>query len=253
MTDIVVMTGSTGGIGQIVYAYLKAKGFEVLKLSRRPKPDNETYFIDLSSVRDMERACNFVRTMQPVGLINCAGIQGDFTDTGKNISTVMQVNCISPVMLMNAIIPTMKQPGFIINFAGGGAASTRPFMTPYAMSKAALVRATECIAGEVESKGYKIKVNCIAPGAYPTRMTDEVIDAGPGVVGFDEFNSAKKTKEHDAVTTMKLANNILNLVEYMMQPSCPFNGKLISVKEDYRDYEYINPNELVLRRTNYHE
>ena len=101
-------------------------------------------------------------------LVNNAAIQGPvglFTDNDvMEWEDTIRVNFLAPVMLMRAALPYMKknQWGRIINISGGGAANARVEYTAYASSKAALVRFSECLAGEVARDW--ITVNCIAPG-----------------------------------------------------------------------------------------
>ena len=86
-------------------------------------------------------------------------------------------------ILLKKILPYFKKQkkGKIIQFAGGGAASSFPFFTAYSTSKVALVRFIENIA--IEEKKNNISLNCVAPGAVNTRMLDEVLKAGPNKVG----------------------------------------------------------------------
>jgi 3-oxoacyl-[acyl-carrier protein] reductase len=71
--------------------------------------------------------------------------------------------------------------GKIINISGGGATAPLPGISAYAASKAAVVRLTETLALEVRDWG--IDVNAVAPGALATRLTDQLIAAGPERVG----------------------------------------------------------------------
>ena len=71
--------------------------------------------------------------------------------------------------------------GKIINLSGGGATNPLPGISAYAASKAAVVRFTETLALEV--KEFGIDVNALAPGALATRLTDQLIAAGPDRVG----------------------------------------------------------------------
>jgi NAD(P)-dependent dehydrogenase (short-subunit alcohol dehydrogenase family) len=74
-----------------------------------------------------------------------------------------------------------KRSGKIINLSGGGATNPLPGISAYAASKAAVVRFTETLALEV--KEYGIDVNAVAPGALATRLTDQLLAAGPQRVG----------------------------------------------------------------------
>ena len=69
----------------------------------------------------------------------------------------------------------------IINLSGGGATAPQPGLSAYGASKAGVVRLTETLAQEVERDG--IDVNAVAPGPLATRLTKELLDAGPERVG----------------------------------------------------------------------
>jgi NAD(P)-dependent dehydrogenase (short-subunit alcohol dehydrogenase family) len=74
-----------------------------------------------------------------------------------------------------------RRYGKIINLSGGGATKPLPGLSAYAASKAAVVRLTETLALEV--KDWGIDVNAVAPGALATRLTEQLVDAGPERVG----------------------------------------------------------------------
>jgi len=65
--------------------------------------------------------------------------------------------------------------------SGGGATSPLPGISAYAASKAAIVRFTETLA--LETREWNIDVNAVAPGALMTRLTDQLLAAGPERVG----------------------------------------------------------------------
>src|SRR5690242_14919618 len=106
----------------------------------------------------------------------------------------IQVNLLAPVALCRRAVQWMKEgAGSIINGSGGGATSPRPFFTAYGTAKAGLVRFTETLA--VETAGYGIRVNAIAPGAMNTEMHDAVLRAGPDRVGEAEYRKAVEQAE----------------------------------------------------------
>src|SRR6185503_16098037 len=80
--------------------------------------------------------------------------------------------------------------GKIINLSGGGATNPLPGISAYAASKAAIVRFTETLALEVKADG--IDVNAVAPGALMTRLTDQLLAAGPNKVGAGLFERMTK-------------------------------------------------------------
>jgi NAD(P)-dependent dehydrogenase (short-subunit alcohol dehydrogenase family) len=93
------------------------------------------------------------------------------------------INLIGGVYCARKAVAAFKphRYGKILMLSGGGATSPLPGISAYAASKAAIVRFAETLALEVRE--WNIDVNAIAPGAMVTRLTDEMIDAGPARVG----------------------------------------------------------------------
>lgn len=120
-------------------------------------------------------------------LVNNAGIYGpmgsiDAIDWQAWVHTI-RINLIGTVYCARKAISLFKpnRYGKIINLSGGGATNPLPGISAYAAAKAAIVRFTETLALEVREWG--IDVNAVAPGALATRLTDELIVAGPERVG----------------------------------------------------------------------
>ena len=120
-------------------------------------------------------------------LVNNAGVYGpmglvedvNWDDWVKAI----EVNLFGSILMCRAVLPHFKAAryGKIVQLSGGGATNPLPRLTAYAASKAAIVRFAESLAMETRTDG--IDVNAIAPGALKTRMMDELLAAGPTVVG----------------------------------------------------------------------
>jgi NAD(P)-dependent dehydrogenase (short-subunit alcohol dehydrogenase family) len=137
----------------------------------------------------------------------------------------IDINLKGTVLTCRAVLPIMVQnkKGKILILSGGGATKPMPFLSAYAVSKAAIVRFAETLAEEI--KEYNIDVNTIAPGALNTRLLDEVLKAGPEKVGADFYVQSLKQKESGGVPLGKGAE----LCVYLASPeSDGLTGKLIS-------------------------
>jgi UDPglucose 6-dehydrogenase len=145
----------------------------------------------------------------------------------------MEINLYGVLLPCRALIPHLKAQGRgkIINLSGGGATSPMPNISAYAASKAAVVRLTETLAGELAA--HHIDVNAVAPGALNTRLLEEVLQAGPESVGEAFYKKAIKQKETGG-TSPDLA---AKLCAYLASPeSDGITGKLISAQWDpWRD------------------
>ena len=205
MFKTILITGSNQGIGYQLSKYFIKKDFNIILCARNKKKLIQvekkllklkkkkqkiiSYKLDISSEKQINLFLNkiFKKFKRIDVLINCAGIygpKGQFEKLSWNKwKEVIKINLLGSIYLIKKIIPYFKKQkkGNIIQFAGGGAASSFPFFTAYSTSKVAIVRFIENIA--IEQKKNNISLNCIAPGPVNTRMLDEVLKAGPDKVG----------------------------------------------------------------------
>ena len=171
-------------------------------------------------------------------LVNNAGIQGtkgrlEETDI-ENWKKTIEINLIGSVMMCKEVIPIFKENNYgkIIQMSGGGATQPSPFLSSYAASKAGIVRFIETIAVELEDTN--IDANCIAPGAVNTGMIDEIISAGPEIVGENLYSKSLEQKDSGGASPEHCANLAVFLASSL---SDGINGKLISALWDrYEDW-----------------
>ena len=114
----------------------------------------------------------------------------------------IEINLYGTIMPMRALMTHFKenQYGKIVNLSGGGATSPLPAISAYAASKAAVVRMTETLAGETKDDG--ITINAVAPGALNTPLQDQLLAAGPDVVGEKLYNRIKQVRDGEAAAPM---------------------------------------------------
>ncbi len=166
-------------------------------------------------------------------LVNNAGIYGpkgnveevDWTEWMKAV----EINVYGSVLMTRELIPHFKKQryGKVIQLSGGGATNPLPKISAYAVSKAAIVRFAETLAEEVREFG--IDVNSLAPGALNTRMLEELLMAGPEVVGKDFYERSLKQKETGGASIDRAAELALFLAS---SNSDGITGKLISAAWD---------------------
>jgi NAD(P)-dependent dehydrogenase (short-subunit alcohol dehydrogenase family) len=206
---VAVVTGGLGGIGSVVSTRLIGEGarvviIDLIRKTEQPSavPNDSVSFVqsDISAPGGAEDALRrIIEIHSSIDiLINAAGIQGPiglFADAAMDRwESAIAVNLLGTVRCCRAALPYMmeKKRGKIINFAGGGANSSRPNFSAYAVSKTGVVRFTEVLADEL--KGMNIQVNAVAPGVINTRMITEILDAGKDRAGsdFDQIQSKMK-------------------------------------------------------------
>src|ERR1043165_1970311 len=120
-------------------------------------------------------------------VVNNAGVYGpmgaiEAIDWNEWVQAIA-INLNGLVYCCRKAVEALKPHGYgkIINLSGGGATNPLPGISAYAASKAAVVRFTETLA--LEMKEFGIDVNAVAPGALATRLTDQLVAAGPDRVG----------------------------------------------------------------------
>jgi NAD(P)-dependent dehydrogenase (short-subunit alcohol dehydrogenase family) len=166
-------------------------------------------------------------------LVNSAGVYGpkgllEDNDWDEWLHTI-EINLMGTALLFRAIIPHLRKQGSgkIIQLSGGGATAPLPRISAYAASKAAVVRLVETLA--VELAPAAIDVNAIAPGALNTRMLDEVLAAGPKVVGEDFYKKALQQKDNGGAPLSRGADLAVFLAA---RASDGITGRLISAVWD---------------------
>ncbi len=243
------ITGANQGLGFEIAKYFAKKGANLIICARNKKKLDlakkfltnlshygivKSYQLDISDYAKVDIFFSKILRKNKIDiLINNAGVYGP-KGKSEEISwklwkNTININLLGSIYIINKFIKYFKKQkhGKIIQIAGGGAASFFPFFSPYAVSKAGLVRFVENISKEVENKN--IFINAIAPGPINTRMLDEVLQAGPHKVGKDFYYNAIRQKKEGGTDIQK----IISLVEYLShKKSDGISGKLISVLWD---------------------
>ena len=262
----VLIAGAGRGIGKRLAMGFAQAGARVGLLARsQPELDLAKLEIEQAGgnalriradVRDLEQMCAAVDRVHAVFgaldvLIVAAGVQGPvgplLTTKAKVWNEAVEINLIGAANACRAALPGMihKRTGKIILISGGGSASSRPNFTAYAAAKAGLVRFAECLADEVRDDN--VQVNCMAPGASYTHMTDEVLHAGESKAGPREVEEAERTRITGGVAPEKQVQLALFLAS---ERSNHISGKLIHVNDDWKRFESQNmkPELYTLRR-----
>lgn len=226
-------------------AQLLAQAEERLSLQAHASQRIQSIVADVSNPEDVEQVVEMaLQTTSRIDiLVNNAGVYGPMGPTEEvdwqAWMQALQINIQGSVLMARAVLPTMKQQrqGKIIQLSGGGATNPIPFISAYAVSKAAVVRFAETLAQEVQQFG--IDVNAIAPGALNTRMLDEVLTAGPDKVGSDFFNRSLRQKETGGAG---LERGAALAVFLAAKASDGITGKLISaVWDNWEEWPaYVN-------------
>lgn len=162
----VLITGGSRGIGKQIAEMLKAEGYNVYAPTRE-----ELNLADPNSVN------NFITKHKNAKvdiIINNAGINDinlieDVTD--DEIDRATNINLISPMKLIRAYVPYMKQNKFgrIINIGSILGVVSKGGRCVYSATKHGLHGVTQTLA--VELAEYNILVNTVCPGFTLTELT----------------------------------------------------------------------------------
>lgn len=246
-----IITGASHGLGlAIADAYVEA-GASVFLCSREAESLERAraevqlkagsgqvvlaQICDVSKPREVQRLTT--HALEAFGrlhiLVNNAGVYGPMglleqVDWHQWIRAI-QINLYGSILMCRAVLPHFKEHSYgkIIQLSGGGATSPLPRLSAYAASKAAVVRIVEGLAQEVSP--HSIDVNAIAPGALDTRLLDEVLEAGPAVVG-EAFHAKMLEVKREGGTALSEGTNLA--VFLGSAASDGITGKLISAPWD---------------------
>lgn len=215
-----LITGASQGLGKTIAAHFLQEGANLVICARSPDTlaaaHEELNRLTSSGQRILSKPCDVSSetavaeladfALTQLGsvqvLVNNAGIYGPMGPTEtvdwQEWKRSLEINLYGVLLPSRALIPHMKnaRSGKIIILSGGGATNPLPNISSYAASKAAVVRLMETLA--LELKPYNVDVNAIAPGALKTRFVDQVLQAGPDVVGEAFYAKNKKWAEGGA-------------------------------------------------------
>jgi short-subunit dehydrogenase len=171
----IVLSGSSGGIGQFVGARLLERGASLATISRSASglPSARHLTADLSSEAGRKSAVSFVEDEQPDVLINLAGVQyfgPAEQQSGSDVEATYAVNLIAPVLLSRAVLPAMKRKrsGQIVNIGSILGSIGFAYFATYSSSKAGLRLFSEALRRELADTG--IVVTYVAPRAARTGL-----------------------------------------------------------------------------------
>ena len=154
----VLITGGSRGIGKAIVDLFVHNGHSVSAPSRSE--------LDLTQPVQLQD-CEFDI------VINCAGINPIKHLDSIVDNTVMQVNYLAPLQIVQQCLPYMvsKQYGRIINIGSVWINTAKPARLAYSASKNALHALTKAIAAEYGH--FNIIANTVSPGFIKTELTLE--------------------------------------------------------------------------------
>ena len=185
VNKVTIISGATGGLGQVVSQMFHQAGAIVVLLGTRPE-GVQALADGLGSERILPLAANL---SDPAGaeaviqaavekfgradiLLNLAGGFGGGQPLHESdpdiLPKMLDLNLYTTYNLCRAAIKPMIAQGWgrIVNIGSRDSLKGRANFSAYAISKAGVLRLTESLAAEVEA--YDITVNAILPGTIDT-------------------------------------------------------------------------------------
>jgi NAD(P)-dependent dehydrogenase (short-subunit alcohol dehydrogenase family) len=177
---VLVVTGSTGVLGQAVAATLGRYGARLALLDHArtpstPQPSGALHYGGVDLTEDDAARSAMQRVVEQAGrldgLVNVAGgfrwekLAGGTLDSWDSM---YKLNLRTAVVSCRAALPFLLQSGAgrIVNVGAMGAAKAAGGMGAYAASKAGVAKLTEALADELKDRG--ITVNAILPSILDT-------------------------------------------------------------------------------------
>lgn len=194
MNDVVLVTGSSRGIGKAIVSEFASKGYDVVinyVNSSKEAEDLRDNLVSKYGIRALaikadvsnenevlEMVDSIIKEFGKIDvLVNNAGIVIDKEFDLRTVSDwkdTLSVNLIGPFLVSRVVGREMlkKKSGKIINISStNGINAFFPTSVDYDASKAALINLTHNLA--IEFAPY-INVNCVAPGWVNTEMNKEL-------------------------------------------------------------------------------
>ena len=179
-----LITGGSSGIGLALARALRADGYDLTLVARRPEPLEEAaselgaYALpaNLGDPDECVRAvaAHAERHGGMDVLVNCAGIGigGSFADQDtKRIALQVDVNLTATLVVTRESLPLLrKSRGRVITLASIAGTIPTPGLAVYGATKAALIAWTSSLNREEEEHG--VRATAISPGFVATRMTE---------------------------------------------------------------------------------
>jgi 3-oxoacyl-[acyl-carrier protein] reductase len=187
-----VVTGSTGGIGLATARLLVEEGARVVTTGRSEAPGvGEALHVQADLARPGEPERLIAEAGDVDVLVNNAGYaeQRDFLEvTDAQWEEVWQLNVMSYVRAIRAVVPGMRERGgVIVNVSSTAGKRPSTGMPDYSVTKAAVLSLSRLVADLYAGDG--IRCNAVAPGPTATQAW-----LGEGGLGDQQAGRTGKTR-----------------------------------------------------------
>lgn len=191
-----LITGAASGIGLAIAERLAAEGAAVVLVDRDARGEEaavklrsqgkQAHFVqaNLAEPADITRAVQFA--VEQCGRLDIV-VNNAATFLPKPVEQItvsewdllMAVNLRAPFLVVQAALPALKAvKGCVLNISSTAGIKVFSPNMPYSASKAGLITMTKSLAQELHP--YRIRVNCLCPGAVDTPALHRDIEVRGG-------------------------------------------------------------------------
>ncbi|MFV2029635.1 SDR family NAD(P)-dependent oxidoreductase [Neisseria sp. S1] len=243
MTQKVIISGHSSGLGKALATYYAEKGAAVLGIARRKSADLmeniQQISLDLSDTAALQNFCQqpvlaeFTANASEVILINNAATVLPNALLGRQndmeIAAAVGLNITAPLILSNMMIRATNGRALkIIHISSGAGRKPYPGWSVYGATKAALDHHALCVAAEQHEN---VRIASIAPGVVDTDMQAQIRSADESSFPMRPYFEALKT-EGSLVGPRQTVERIAAMIE-----DKDFGRYVLA---DVRDYCSIN-------------
>ncbi len=236
MTDAILVTGSSRGIGKAIAQVLATAGYELVLHCRSQRQQADALAAELIAAGSKARVLQFDVAEREAtkaileadieahgcyyGVVCNAGIARDNAFpamSGEDWDDVIHTNLDSFYNVLNPLIMPMvrrRKPGRIVTLASVSGLIGNRGQANYAAAKAGVIAASKSLAIELAKRA--ITVNCVAPGLIETEMVEDV--------------PVEEALKLIPAQRMGRPEEVASLVKYLMSPEAAYiTRQVISV------------------------
>lgn len=220
MPALLIITGTTRGLGEALARRATEAGHSVIRLSRSGEPAPSAHALDLANLEAVPGTLRRALAEQPlerferIVLVNNAAVLGPIGTrcSASEVETHLAVNLGAPILLCRTFIDALADlpmPRRIINLSSGASTTAFGGWSLYCASKAGLDHFGRCLVVEQATARHPVDVLALSPGVVDTGMQAQIRAADPedfpDVERFHALKASGQLAQPDAVAKVMLA------------------------------------------------